>query len=76
MNQNYYNKYIKYKNKYLESQKQKGGLVPPTDYPIQDVYENSIEPVWKNIIANELNDFVDKYYEQMTPDDIKKQIIL
>ncbi len=72
MNQNYYNKYIKYKNKYLESQKQKGGLVPPTDYPIQDVYENSIEPVWKNIIANELNDFVDKYYEQMTPDDIKK----
>ena len=73
MNKDYYEKYIKYKNKYLESKKlnQKGGLKSRNEgFPTQDVYENSIEPVWKNIIANEINDFIDEHYNRMEPKDI------
>ncbi len=66
------NKYIKYKNKYLNLKEQKGGLPFPTDnFPTQDVYENCIEPLWKNIIANHLNDFIDNCYDKMTTNDIK-----
>lgn len=43
----------------------------PIDCPDQDVYENSIETLWKNIIGNKLNDFISKYYHIFTNNDIK-----
>lgn len=50
-------KYSKYKKKYFEY-RLLGGKNMPEDFPKQDVYENSIEPIWKNIIANRINDFI------------------
>lgn len=72
MQNNYYDKYIKYKKKYLIS-KQTGGIkITDSEFPTQDVYENSIEPVWKNIIANEINDFIDEHYKKLDRDSIDK----
>jgi hypothetical protein len=68
-NDKYYQKYLKYKSKYIKN-KQSGG--EKVSFPTQDVYENSIEPVWKNIIANEINDFVNKYYNIMDNESINK----
>lgn len=71
--QNIQNKYLKYKNKYINLKlKQKGGIpFPDEKFPIQDVYENCIEPIWKNVIANHLNDLIDSMYDKMTSNDIK-----
>ena len=41
------------------------------NYPMYDIYENCIEPLWKNILANQLNDFINQYYETLTKSDIK-----
>ena len=69
---NYQTKYLKYKKKYLNlSKKMVGGMnYPRPDYPINDSYENVIEPVWKNIISNYINDYVDKNYDYLKNEDI------
>lgn len=42
----------------------------PIECPDQDVYENSVETIWKNIIGNHLNEFITKSYELFDDNDI------
>jgi citrate synthase len=65
----YIYKYKKYEHKY--SKLIGGKQLPNIDYPINDSYENVLEPVWKNIIGNYINDFIDEKYENLSNDDIK-----